>query len=76
MQKLTSFALTLAGATLAATQAHAYIGPGIGAGVVGTVLGVLGAIVLALFAAFYYPIKRALKKRRSVTKVEEVQKKE
>ncbi len=44
--------------------AHAYIGPGVGAGAIGVVLGVIGAVFLAIFAVIYYPIKRALKKRR------------
>lgn len=44
--------------------AAAYIGPGVGAGAVSAVLGVLGSIFLGLFAIIYYPIKRLLKKRR------------
>lgn len=45
------------------TQAFAYIGPGLGVGAVGAVLGVVGGMLLALFAVLYYPIKRILKKR-------------
>lgn len=45
--------------------AHAYIGPGLGAGAIAAALGVLGAILLALFAVIYYPIKRMRKKRRA-----------
>ena len=37
---------------------HAYIGPGMGLGVIGIVLGILGAIVLAFFAILWYPFKR------------------
>ena len=37
---------------------YAYIGPGMGLGAVGVVLGILGAIVLALFAILWYPFKR------------------
>jgi hypothetical protein len=40
--------------------AHAYVGPGLGAGVLGVILGLVGSIFLALFAVFWYPIKRAL----------------
>ena len=43
----------------------AYIGPGLGAGTIGVILGVLGSIVLALFAIFWYPIKRMLRKNKS-----------
>ena len=47
--------------------AAAYIGPGLGAGVIGVVLGIFGAIVLALVAVLYFPIKRMLKRRRGGT---------
>jgi hypothetical protein len=57
---LTTVALLL----FSAEPALAYIGPGVGAGLVATVLGVLTAIVLALFALFWYPIKRLLKPRQ------------
>lgn len=43
----------------------AYVGPGLGAGVVATVLGVIGAFFLGLFAILFYPIKRMLKKRKA-----------
>jgi membrane protein implicated in regulation of membrane protease activity len=48
--------------------AHAYVGPGLGAGAIGAVLGVIGALLLAIFAVVYYPIKRALRKRASAKK--------
>ena len=41
-------------------SAQAYIGPGVGAGVVATVLGVVSSIVLLLVGIIYYPIKRAV----------------
>jgi hypothetical protein len=44
-----------------AGPAQAYIGPGVGAGVITTVLGILTAIVLALFAVLWYPVKRLIK---------------
>lgn len=47
---------------LLATPAQAYIGPGTGAGVIATVLGVLGSFVLLIVGLVYYPIKRVLKK--------------
>lgn len=40
-------------------NAYAYVGPGLGLGVVGTIIGILFSVVLALFALFWYPIKRA-----------------
>lgn len=49
-------------------NAQAYIGPGLGAGTVGVVLGILGSIFLTLLAIIYYPIKRMLKKRKKMDK--------
>lgn len=46
--------------------AWAYIGPGIGLGVIASILGFIGAFFLAIFAILYYPIKRALNKRKAV----------
>jgi hypothetical protein len=57
-------AVALLATTLGATSAEAYIGPGVGAGAIAAVVGVLGSIFLALFAVIYYPIKRMLKKRK------------
>ncbi len=45
-----------------AEPAMAYIGPGIGVGMIATVLGILTAIGLAIFAVFWYPLKRLYKK--------------
>lgn len=49
---------------LLSNPALAYVGPGLGAGAIGAVLGVLGAILLGAFAMIYYPIKRARRRRR------------
>ena len=43
------------------SSAHAYTGPGLGLGVIGTVLGVVFSLLLAILAIFWYPLKRALK---------------
>ena len=45
------------------SSVFAYIGPGIGGGIIAGVLGVIGAVLLALFGILYYPIKRMLKNR-------------
>ena len=60
--------LLIIGLAVASLPAHAYIGPGMGAGAIASVLGVLGAILLAIFGVLYYPIKRILKKRKSAQK--------
>lgn len=44
--------------------ASAYIGPGLGGGAIAAVFGVIGSVVLAIFAVIYYPIKRMLKNRK------------
>jgi len=49
---------------LASFPSYAYIGPGMGSGVIAAVIGFFAAIVLGLWAILYYPIKRGLKKRR------------
>jgi hypothetical protein len=45
--------------------AYAYIGPGLGLGTIGVVLGTLGAIILAIFAILWYPLKRLIRRKRS-----------
>jgi preprotein translocase subunit SecD len=45
--------------------AHAYVGPGLGAGAIGAVVGVIGAVLIALFSIVYYPIKRMMRRRRA-----------
>ena len=45
-------------------SSHAYIGPGMGGGVIAITFGFIVAFFLALFGILYYPIKRALKNRR------------
>jgi len=52
-----------------AGPAMGYIGPGVGAGMIATVLGILTAIVLALFAVFWYPVKRLLKRNAHSRKI-------
>lgn len=49
-------------ALMLASPAHAYIGPGLGAGVISTVLGILASVFLALVAIVWYPIKRLIKR--------------
>lgn len=52
---------------LFSAPAMAYVGPGLGMGVIGTIFGVLAAIVLAVFGLFWYPLKRAFSKKKSGT---------
>lgn len=41
-------------------SAIAYVGPGLGLGAIGAILGVVFSVLLAIFAIFWYPIKRWL----------------
>jgi hypothetical protein len=41
--------------------AHAYVGPGAGAGTLAIVLGILASIFLAFVGILWYPIKRLIK---------------
>jgi len=45
-------------------SAQAYIGPGMGAGALAVIFGILGAIILGLFAILWYPLKRLFSKNR------------
>jgi hypothetical protein len=45
--------------------AHAYVGPGLGLGVIGAILGALLAVILSIAGVVWYPVKRLLKKRRA-----------
>lgn len=45
--------------------AYAYVGPGLGLGVLGTLLGIIFAILLAIIGMVWYPVKALLKKRKA-----------
>ena len=47
-----------------ATTAHAYVGPGLGIGVIAAILGALLTVILAIAGVVWYPIKRMLKKKK------------
>lgn len=48
--------------------AHAYIGPGMGGGAIAALIGLLGSVILAFVGILYFPIKRALKRRKAKAK--------
>ena len=49
---------------LISLPSYAYIGPGMGSGVIAAIVGFFAAILLGLWGILYYPIKRALKNRK------------
>jgi len=49
----------------------AYVGPGLGVGVIGTIIGVLLSIIMAIVGLFWYPIKRMFKKNDDNEALEE-----
>lgn len=69
MRKLIAFLICAIAMTTAGT-AQAYVGPGLGLGAIGAILGVVLSVVLALFAIFWYPLKRLLKKKTPPKKAE------
>ena len=46
------------------TQLFAYIGPGMGGGVIAAIFGIIAAFFLGLWGILYYPIKRAFKNKK------------
>jgi len=48
---------------------YAYIGPGMSGGLIAAVIGFFAAILLGIWGILYYPIKRALKKRKDKKKL-------
>lgn len=51
--------------------ASCYVGPGAGLSAIGTVLALIGAVLLGLFGFLWYPIKRLLARRRERAKARE-----
>ena len=41
-----------------------YLGPGMSGGLIATILGIVGSILLAIFGVIYYPLKRWYNKRK------------
>lgn len=52
------------------TPAVAYVGPGSGLSVVGTIIALIGAVFMMIVGFFWYPIKRMLNKKQNSDAVE------
>ena len=59
--------LLFAVAMLAASPADAYMGPGAGLGMLGSLLAVGGALLLALTGIVVLPVRMLLKRRRKAS---------
>ena len=64
MHRFLILAATAAILLVEPTMAQAYIGPGLGAGVISAVLGFVAAVAMAFVAVVWYPVKRLFKKRK------------
>jgi hypothetical protein len=56
---------------LSPSLAHAYLGPGLGAGTIAVVLGVLASVFLAIIGIIWYPIKRIFKRKKETPQIDE-----
>ena len=56
--------------TIISYTAQAYVGPGMSGGFIVAVLGTIFAIFAALFGIIYYPLKRFLKKKKNIKKID------
>ena len=55
-----------------AVTAEAYVGPGMGLGVLGAAFGLVTAIFLGLVGMVWYPVKRLLRGKRAASAAEAV----
>ena len=49
---------------LSSTSAYAYLGPGVGGGVIAATLGIIFGILAAIFGLIWFPLKRFLKRKK------------
>ena len=51
---------------VSAKSAYAYVGPGLGVGVVASILGLISGLLMLLFGAVWYPLKKLYGKMRAI----------
>ncbi len=66
MHNMTMYIAMLISVSILAVSgpAHAYIGPGAGISAIGSLLVLVGAVLLAIIGFVWYPLKRLMKKNR------------
>jgi hypothetical protein len=62
LQKKIAVTYSLLCLALYPSVAMAYIGPGLGTGVVATVLGIAAGILMLLVAVIWYPVKKLIQR--------------
>ena len=50
---------------------YAYLGPGVGGGMIAATIGVIVAILAAIFGLIWFPVKRLLKKIRNKKEIKQ-----
>ncbi len=60
----TGFWITALALVIGSTPAAAYIGPGLGLGVIASIFGAIAAFVMMIAGLVWYPVKVILRKRR------------
>lgn len=56
--------------SLAAGPLHAYVGPGAGISVLGSLLGILATILVAMGAIIFWPVRKLLKRRKAAVQAD------
>lgn len=59
---MTKYVLVVLSILFYSSSAQAYVGPGLGVGVIGAIVGVVLAVLMAIIGVFWYPLKRMFKK--------------
>ncbi len=72
--KLINFTIYFSLSFLFPNFAYSYVGPGLGLGSIIVVLGLIGSLILAIFALIYLPIKKFIHRKKE-TKPENKQNK-
>lgn len=54
--------------SLAASPLYAYVGPGAGISVLGSLLGILATILVAMGAIIFWPVRKLMKRRKAAAK--------
>ncbi len=60
MRYLSNLTFMITMSLIFSSPVYAYIGPGLGAGTIAVIFGFIMSIFLAVFAVFWYPVKRLL----------------